>query len=175
MLTTPNAMTVQLRFSFLCGLRGYHEYRMIWTPVLHEVLPAKHEDSNIHDPYAIACTKRMPGHLLPSVVGHLPKEIARIIRFIILHGARVTAKVVDTHHRRSPLVQGGLEIPVEVTIAMDFTSKNEVAIKKCESLVKEKYKEPVQGKFEDVTAAILERLKSDSENSDDSEMEFEDQ
>ena len=73
----------------------------------------------------------------------------------------MSAKVVDTQHRRSLLVQGGLEIPVEVTIAMECSDKNQLYIKKYESLVSEKYKEPVEGRFEDATADILRRINAD--------------
>ena len=69
-------------------------------------------------------------------------------------------------HRRSPLIQGGLEIPVEVTVSMAFSEANKLAIKRCELWVELQYKEPVNGQFEDVTAEILEILHgSDSENS----------
>ena len=59
---------------------------------------------------------------------------------------------------------------------MDFTEKNQLAIKKYEALVLQTYSEPVEGKFEDATAAILERLRSDDEESgtdSDMDMEFE--
>ena len=49
----------------------------------------------------------------------------------------IVVKILDTHHCRSPLVQGGLEIPIQ------------------ESLVKQYYKEPLDGKFEDVTDIVL--------------------
>ena len=163
-----------LRFSFLCGLRGYHKYRSVWTPSLHEVLPARHEASNPHDQYAIACMKILPGGLFESVVGHLPKEVSRFTRFIILHGARVSAKIVAVNHRRSPLVQGGLEIPVEVTVEMDFSEDNKISILKYEALVNERYKEPIDGKFEDATQSILEDLKLASDEEDSgSELELE--
>ena len=147
--------------SFLCGLRGYHEYRFIWTPILHETLLVRHEHDNSYDRYAIACLKKLPGHLSESIVGHLPKEIARFTYYIMLHGARLSAKVLDTQHRRSPLVQGGLEIPVEVTIAMECSDKNQLYINKYESLVSEKYKEPVEERLEDATADILRRINAD--------------
>ena len=47
MLTTPPSDYL----SMAVGLRGYHKYRMICTSALHEVLPAKHEDSNSYGPY----------------------------------------------------------------------------------------------------------------------------
>ncbi len=159
---------MEVKYSFLCGLRGYHEYSLVWTPSLNEVLPARHEPGNLYDPYAIACTKYLPGQVAQSVVGHFSKEIARLTRYIILHGGVVSAKVVDVHHRRSPLVQGGLEIPVAVTVKMELTEQNKLAIQKYEALVQEKYKEPINGQFEDVTATILRDIE-DSE----SEMELE--
>lgn len=67
----------------------------------------------------------------------------------MLHGASASAKVVDTHYRRSPLGQGGLEIPIDVTVEMPNSEKNEQAIKMFQELVTEKYKEPVNDKFED--------------------------
>jgi len=78
--------------------------------------------------------------------------------YIILHGAKVTAMVMDTYHRRSPLVQGGLEIPIQVTVEMDLTEKIK-CLDKYKTLVGEKYKQPVDGKFADATDSILQRLK----------------
>ena len=48
------ASATNLSLSFLCGLRGYHEYRAIWTPVLHEILPTILETVTTYDRYAIA-------------------------------------------------------------------------------------------------------------------------
>ena len=41
---------------------------------------------------------------------------------------------------------------------MALTEENTLALKKFESLVLEYYKEPVDGEFEDATAAILDSL-----------------
>lgn len=35
---------------------------------------------------------------------------------------------------------------------------NKLAIQKYEALIQENYKEPIDGKFEDITAAILEKI-----------------
>ena len=75
-----------LRFRFLCGLRGYHEYRSIWTPSIGEELVAKNESHNVHDRYAIAALKLQPGTIWPSVIDHLPREISRFTYCIIIHG-----------------------------------------------------------------------------------------
>ena len=45
-----------------------------------------------------------------------------------LHGGRVSCRATDIHHRRSPLVQGGLEIPAEVTIEMALTEENTLEV-----------------------------------------------
>ena len=163
-------------YSFCCGIRGYHEYKSRWVPVLHEVLPVKHESGNSHSIHAIAIKKRLPGILVASVVGHLPREISRFTYFIIAHGAKVSCKIMDVHHRRSPLVQGGLEIPCEVIVEMEMTDKNSLAIDCYKQLVSDKYQEPVDGKFPDATQQILEAMKSPSDDeldcsSDSSESE----
>ena len=160
------ATTADLRLSFSCGLRGYHEYRAIWTPALHDTLPTVHETSNPYDRYAIAARKCLPGYLVEVTVGHLPKEISRVTRFIMLHGATVAVKVLDTHHRRSPLVQGGLEIPIQVLVKMDYSPQNKDAILKYEAFVEQYYREPVDGTFQDVTATVLESLDSETEDED---------
>ncbi len=73
------------------------------------------------------------------------------------------------HHRRSPLVQGGLEIPCEITVKMEFSDKKKLAVDEFKRLVDEHYKEPVDGKFLDATNQILEELKSPS---DDEELDY---
>jgi len=130
------AIAAELSVSFPCGLRGYHEYRAIWTPTLHEIQLIIHERSNPYDRYAIAATKSLPGTLVvESTVGHLPKEISRLMRFIMLHGAAiVVVKILNTHHR-TPLVQGGLEIPIQVIVKVEYSPQNKDALFKYESLV----------------------------------------
>ena len=74
---------------------------------------------------------------MESTVGRLPREISRLTRFIMLHRAIVVVKVVDTHHRRLPLVQGGLEIPIQVTGKMDYSPQNRDTLFKYKSLVEQ--------------------------------------
>ena len=35
-------------------VRGYHEYKRVWTPVLDEMLSTEIERGNPHDEYAVA-------------------------------------------------------------------------------------------------------------------------
>ena len=86
----------------------------------------------------------------------------------MLYGAIVSVKVMDPHHRRPPLVQGGLEIPVQVNVVMEFSAQNEKALSRYEELVRQSYKEPVDGKFDDITDSVLQ----DIENSSDEEIDF---
>ena len=167
-MASSSGSSSTIRFTFLCGIRGYHEYKLQWAPVLDEVLKVQQQPANPHDCYAIAVKKRLPGALYDSVVGHLPKEISRYTYFIINQGGRVTCKVKNTHYRRSPLVQGGLEIPAEVTVEMDTSEENSSALREYEKLVGEYYEEPVDGQHSDATAAILESLKCSSESEDTS-------
>ena len=106
---------------------------------------------------AIACTTRLPASISETIVGHFPKEISRYTFYIINYGARVSVSVSDTHCRRSPLIQGGLEIPIQVTVKMDCCRSTHLNAYK--SLVIEKYREPVDGKFCDATPEILKKLK----------------
>ena len=77
-----------------------------------------------------------------QIVWHLPMEISRITKFIVDRGAKCTLKIRVTHYRRSPLVQGGLEVPCEVSITMIGSVVNHVFWTRYESLLKELYMEP---------------------------------
>ena len=104
-------------------------------------------------------------------VGHLPKEISRVTRFIMLYGAVVTVKVMDTHHRRSLLVQGGLEISIQFVVKMEYNSQNKDAISRYmyKALVSQYYKEPVEGNFKDIITTILDDIDSDTDEETDDE------
>ena len=38
-----------------------------------------------------------------------------------LHCAIVVVKIFNTYHHRSPLVQGGLELPIQVIVKMEYS------------------------------------------------------
>ena len=92
---------------------------------------------------------------------------------MIIHGGRVSCQVTDTHHRWSPLVQGGLEIPIRVTVTMKLGESNVRVINKYEELVIENSKEPENGTFDDVTASVLEQMMSDEDDDDDNDSDTE--
>ena len=73
-------------------------------------------------------------------VGHLPTEISRATKFLIDRGANVTVQVTSDHYRRSPLIQGGIEIPCKVTAKISGTVINLMIMEKYTQLVQELYK-----------------------------------
>ena len=131
-----------VQYSFPCGLRGFHVSKEIWEPKAGDVLCCVYERNNQHDRYAIATTKLLPGRLSKVTLGHLPREIGRFTRFLLSRGADVFVTVKRAHFRRSPLIQGCLEIPVEATVRMETSTKSVEAIERFEQLVEQHYREP---------------------------------
>ena len=84
--------------------------------------------------------------------GHLPMEISCITKFLIDRGADVTTKLTSTNYRRSPLVQGGIEIPCLITVTMPGTILNQLLMERFKQLVQEKYVEP---KNEEILLSFL--------------------
>ena len=167
-----NEIEATVTYSFLCGIRGFHVYKEVWKPILGERLNLSHERKNLHDRYAIAAYKRLPGRLADSIIGHLPREISRPTRFSLLRGGVAVAEVINTMHRRSPLVQGGLEIPVKVAVEIEATAKNRLIIDKYKELVLANYKEPdLNGHFDDCTKDVLKELHVQEEEMSDSDEE----
>ena len=64
-----------------------------------------YEENNPYDHFAIK-TLSSDG----KIVGHLPREISRVTKFFLDHGANISVKLTSRHYRRSPFVQGGMEI-----------------------------------------------------------------
>ena len=50
------------------------------------------------------------------------------------NGARASYKVMDVHYRRFPLIQGSMEILVEVTVEIDISEDNVRAMERCKKL-----------------------------------------
>ena len=91
-------------------------------------------------------------------VGHLPKEISRVTKLFIGRVATVSVKLTGVHYRRSPLVQGGMEIPCRIKMQIPGTVSNLLAMERYKQLVAELYIDP---KEEQILGSVLE---PDSEN-----------
>lgn len=124
-----------------CAIRGFHYYRRYWTPYLGEKLICQHDDVNPFDVFAIKTCSLENG----QIYGHLPMEISRATKFLIDRGARVFVEVSATHYRRSPLVQGGLEIPCKLSVELAIaTIKNNMLIDRYKKIIQELYEEPTE-------------------------------
>ena len=127
-----------MNFEFESVVRGYHHYQKYWSPKEHETLNCYHEPGNPFDIFAIKTCSH--GSLQP--VGHLPREISRLAKFILDRGAEVEAKLTSNQYRCSPITQGGLEIPCTVNIKMRATILNRNLLKRYEEIVLHLYAEP---------------------------------
>ena len=111
----------------------------------------------------------LPGTLVASIVGHIPKEISRYTRYIVEHGASVDAFVLATHHRPSPLIQEGLEIPIKLVVKLTDNEVNSAKL--------QKYRKFVDEKFADDTERILKHIGAQNagpgEDDDDEDIEHE--
>ena len=125
--------------AFSAAVRGFHVYKSIWNPEEGEVLMCYREESNPYDSFSIKVCK--PGEDA-QIVGHLSLELSRITYFIVQRGATVTAKVCGKHYRRSPLIQGGLEVPCQVTVSMPGSIVNHLLLSRYGTLLRELYIEP---------------------------------
>ena len=150
---------------FESTVRGYHYYRPYWSPIENETLQCFHESGNPFDVFAIkTCSK---GSL--QAVGHLPHKISRLTKFALDTGAEVEARLTSTNYRRSPITQGGLEIPCTVKVKMPGTLFNRKLLQRYREMVDHLYKEAednlVMGSFvfDNIDAEESEQEKSNPE------------
>ena len=122
---------------YTAPVRGFHYYQRIWSPKKGEKFNCYHERNNAFDVFAMK-TEFANG----STVGHLPRDISRITKFMFDRGAKITAILSSTNYRRSPLVQGGLGIACEITVKMPATIKSHVILDRYKELINDYYSEP---------------------------------
>ena len=104
-------------------MRGHHIYKDIWTPVIGEELTVIPEETNEHDPHAIAVLKD------EAIVGHVPHELSRILFFFMKRSR--SSIVCEIKGRRKHSL--GLEVPCVYKISGQWQ-----CIKKLKKLLKEK-------------------------------------
>ena len=112
-------------FEFYTGLRGYHVYSNTgrWKPYVGQKITFKREHNNPYDKFAAAGKVTMKGKIGLIVVGHVPRELSQYIWFSIREGAKFEAEVHKEKPMVSPLVQGGLEIPIKVSLTWEELEK----------------------------------------------------
>ena len=69
-------------------------------------------------------------------------EISRPTKYLLQRGALINATLSSTSYRRSPLVQGGMEIPCRMSVWMPETFKNRAIVEKYKEMVDVLYTEP---------------------------------
>ena len=119
-----NNVVVQ-HFEFASALRGFHVYKNTENrrPVKGQELTFYREFDNEFDRFAVAGKALFPGKLDPSIVGHVAPELSRHIWHALRYCAIIRAEVKDKRPKRSPSVQGGLEILIEMSIIWDDAVK----------------------------------------------------
>ena len=91
----------------------------------------------------------------------------------IIYRGRASCQVISVCYHPSPLVQGGLEIPVCVTTDMDIGDSNTQVLKKYDKLVVKHYKKSKNGTFDDGTASVMSGDEEDDESDSESGPEAE--
>ena len=127
-----------MNYEFHSAVRGYHYYRRYWSPQENEILKCYHESGNPFDIFAIKTCSNQD----PRAVGHLPQEISRITKYLLERGAEIEAQLTSTQYRRSPITQGGLEIPCKVIVRMPATVLSRKLLDRYKELVTDLYSEP---------------------------------
>ena len=65
------------RYEWPSYVRGYHEYKSIWSPTVGETLRLTTELTNPQDPFAVAVIKD------GCVGGHVPRTVSRTVSFFL--------------------------------------------------------------------------------------------
>ena len=101
-------------FTFSSAIRGFHVYRHSWIPHVGEQLETEREPNNTEDRFAVAVIK-VGQNGSRTVVGHIPRELSSLLFHFLAHGGDISCEVTGPR-KRSPLSQGGLEIPCYLTL-----------------------------------------------------------
>ena len=109
----------------------------------------------------------MKGKIGLIVVGHVPRELSRYNWFYIWQGAKFAAEVHKEKPMASPLVQGGLEIPIKVSVTWDEPEKLSILVAKVKEV-----KYPLTGEYVDDSKNILQEIGIEEDEDDDENVEF---
>ena len=143
-------MTSTLKITeFSAAVRGYHNYGSVWFQEKEEQLDCSYDFSNVFDVFASKTCK--PDGI---VVGHLPREISRATKFLLDRGAQISAILTSADYRRSPLVQGSLQIACKVIVKLPETVRNHLLVDRYVEIVKVNY---IELKHEVILGSFLKK------------------
>ena len=126
MIFTYLAKVIKL-FEFEAAVRGYHYYKKYRVLVENQELHWAHDV----DYFAIKNCWSASG----KIVEHLPMVISHPSNFLLQRRAVIKAALSSNTYRKSPLVQGGLEKPCQVSGSIPETLKKRQITKKFEDMV----------------------------------------
>ena len=94
-------------FSFTTAVKGFHVYRRVWLPHLGQRLSVESERGNAEDRFAITVrehsgTKTVKDVNNRPIVGHLSRELSKVLWYFLLHGGVLECEVTR-RRQRSPL------------------------------------------------------------------------
>ena len=93
------------------------KYQKIWSPKFGQKLSIKRDKINLFDLYAMGVYSEIKGKIESfTLVGHLPREISHLCKYFFQYNGKLVAAARSTKFRRSPLPQGGLEIPIKLRV-----------------------------------------------------------
>ena len=107
-----------------------------------------------------------PGKLAPDIIGHLPREISRHVWYAMAKGADVTARVINTRQKCTPLIQGGVEILIMVNVEWDNADGIRTLKEKVESL---NFPVDEDGEYKDDSNEILKSIGVEEEEESNSD------
>ena len=116
----------------------------------------KREKNNEHDKFAVAGRVTMRGKFGWIIVGHIPRELSRYVWYSILEGAKYEVEVFKKKPIASPLLQGGLEIPIRISVTWDSPENLLILIEKVKEV-----QYPIAGTYIDNSKEILKELVGD--------------
>ena len=103
-----------------CCIRGYHVYNDIWEAAVGESLTCERETNNSRDRYAFTVKKS------ETVIGHLPRKVARLCYRFLLLGGMVDCIVSGSRKYSADLPQGWLDMALVRGCTMCYTSWLEI-------------------------------------------------
>ena len=94
-----------------------------------------------------------------QIVGHFSMEISRTTHFILQRGTTVSANICQKHYNGTSLVQGGLEVPCQITVCIPGSVVNHRRWSRCETLLRNLNIEPKDGEIMGTFLFITESLR----------------
>ena len=125
-----------------------------WGTFIGQKLTFLREFNHAHDKFPLAGQTLLPGKLAPRTVEHITREISRYLWFALQRNATITADVQDEKARRSPLVQGGLEIVIRTIVFWNNINNMDILRQKIESVNFQEYNDESRDILRELEAVI---------------------